>query len=475
MVANHFELEANMASIRERKTKKGIKYTVLYDYMDADGERKQKSAGTFDSKKDAEEAQLDIDLKKKRNQFITPSKETVSEFIYRWIPLRAKLKKWEYNYLDSATRLLEKHVMPCIGNIPIQEVLPFHIDSMFSELQEKRCDGPKSYNREEEDIPFLSGSTLGSIYTLVKCFFDAAVKWEVIESNPVKLDKPERDEVEDMTVWDLEMTVTALARIKHEQLHLMVHIASAHTCRNGEICGLTWDVIDVDKGLMKIDKTMQRVNKKAFNQLPKKEVFRIFPNKVGDSKSFLVLKTPKTKGSIRWLHLTKPIVEELKRRKQQVVKDKLYYGDGYTDNNLVFCMEDGSPIEPNLAERWFKKWQKRNGEELGIPIIKFHWLRHSAITLLMYLSGSDAKTVQTITGHDSAQFVFDVYNHPLMNHQKLLIEKLECAMYGNPQQTQQQNKTADLSVEDIIESIRKDPKMAQEVFTALHAEVALPA
>ena len=465
-----------MASVRKRKTKEGTKYTVLYDYTDGDGTRKQKSAGTFDTKAEAEATKLDIDLKKKRNKFINPSKETVREFIYRWIPIRAKLKKWEYSYLDSATRLLEKHAMPYIGDLTLQEVTPIHIDSMFSHLQETRCDGPKSYNKEDEQIPFLSGSTLGSIYTLVKCFFDAAVTWKLIEENPVKMLKPQREENDDMTIWDLNMIVSALASISHDKLHLMVHIASAHTCRNGEICGLTWDSVDFDKGLLKIDKTMQRINKKAFGQLPKKEVFQVFPNKVDTSKSILVLKTPKTSSSIRWLHLTQPIVEELKLRKQQVDKNKIYYGDKYNDYNLVVCQDDGTPVEPNICEKWFRKWQRRNGEKLGLPFIVFHGLRHSAITLLMILSGADTEVVKSISGHSNSKSqAFNGYDHSLMVRQKLLIQKLERVLYGTDPQIELNIDPSNLPLEHILLVIRKNPLLAQEVYSALHAEVAVTA
>jgi len=463
-----------MASIRKRRTKEGTRYTVLFDFEDENGTRKQKSAGTFKSKKDAETAVLDIDLKKRRNKFINPSMETVGEFINRWLTIRAKLKEWEFSYLQTATGLLENHVIPEIGELYIQDVTPMHIDCMFSHLQEKRCSGPKSYNMDEEQVPYLSGSTLGSIYTLVKCFFEAAVTWKLIEENPVILEKPRRNEHDDMKIWDLCTTKIALANITHEQLHLMVHIASVLTCRNGEICGLTWDVINLDKGMLKIDRTMQRVDKKVYDKLPKKEVFLIFPNKVEDSKSFLVLKTPKTSGSIRYLCLTQPIIEELKRRKQQVAKNMLYYGDNYTDNNLVFCQDDGTPVEPNLLEKWFRLWQLRN-PDLGLPFIKFHGLRHSATTLLMYLSGSDAKTVQTITGHTSAKLVFDVYNHPLMENQKLLIEKLERVMYEKSTQGDLIPETLQLSTDDILRTLRKNPLLHQEVISALRAEVAADA
>ena len=91
----------------------------------------------------------------------------------------------------------------------------------------------------------------------------------------------------------------------------------------------------------------------------------------------------------------------------------------------------------------------------------------------MYLSGSDAKTVQSITGHGSAKFVFDVYNHPLMSKQKLLVQKLEHAMYHGYQNDvplpSEETASEALSAEAILQALKKDPLMAQQVFSALHA------
>jgi len=349
----------------------------------------------------------------------------------------------------------------------MQKVRPLHIENMFSNLHQKRCEGPKSYNRPDDEIPYLSGSTIGSIYTLVKCFFEAAVSWELIEKNPVKMDKPRRDESDDTAVWDLNMITTALNHIQDNQLRLMVHIAAALTCRNGEVCGLTWEMLNLDDGMMKIEKTMQRVNKKDLELLSTKEVFLVFPNAKDSSKSMLILKTPKTKGSVRWLYLTKPIIQELQQRKQEIEKNKLYYGEDYNNYDLVFCQDNGNPIEPNLLEKRFRKWQMHN-ENLELPHIVFHGLRHSATTLLMYLSGSDAKTVQSITGHSSAKMVFDVYNHPLMNNQQRLVQKLESAMCQDnandcPDYATQNNDT----VKSLLTAIKKDPSVLKQVFSTL--------
>jgi hypothetical protein len=128
----------------------------MFDYVDANGRRKQKSAGSFDDKKSANAVALKIEMKKSRNQFVAPQNETVREFVKRWIPIRANLRRWSHSYLDSATGLLEQHVFPEIGDMPMQSVLPLHIDSLFAKLRVKRCGGCKRFNKSEETIPFLT-------------------------------------------------------------------------------------------------------------------------------------------------------------------------------------------------------------------------------------------------------------------------------------------------------------------------------
>jgi integrase len=344
-------------------------YTVLYDYLDENGEREQKSAGSFDNKTAAKDAADEIEGKKKHNLFVVPQTETVREFVDRWVPIRANLRKWSHSYLDTARLLLEKHVLSEIGHVSMQAVTPLRIDSLFAKLQAKKCDGHMYLNKPKGEIPTLSGSTLASIYTITKCFFDAAVKWKVIEENPVTLEKPSKDkdldifanwdDIETSGIWDLQMMLSALHNISDEMLHLMVHIASAHTCRNGELCGLAWDCVHLDKGGIMIKRTLQRISKKSFDELPAGDVFKIFPNKNEGSGSILVLKRPKTKGSVRWLLLTNPIIEELRRRKEQVEKDKQYYGEDYQDHGLVFCQSDGSPIEPHLVEKMWAALPQR--------------------------------------------------------------------------------------------------------------------
>ncbi|MCL2494797.1 MAG: site-specific integrase [Oscillospiraceae bacterium] len=379
-----------MASIRENKTKVGTSFTVLYDYEDGNGRRKQKSAGTFASRREAEGVQLEIELSKNRSNFIEPNDITVRELFDRWLPIRAKTKRWEASTYSSSLNMIEKHILPRIGTRQVQGINVIHIETLFAELENTRCSGPQTKNVDAYKLPFLSSSTISSIYMLLRCAFEAAVKWKLIHESPVQMDKPVRVSPE-ANFWTQDQMYAALERIEDPLLHLCVHMSLACTLREGEVSGLRMDRVDLEDGTVTVDATMQRVPRKAFDLLPQKEIYFVYPQFAGQSDSVLLLKSP------------------------------------YRDFGLLICQEDGTPAEPNLVGKWFRLWQRRSGGEL--PYLKYHELRHSSATLLYDLC-RNAKSVQGITGHASAKMVLDVYGHKHQQQQVSLTRQLESTLYS---------------------------------------------
>ena len=50
-------------------------------------------------------------------------------------------------------------------------------------------------------------------------------------------------------------------------------------------------------------------------------------------------------------------------------------------------------------------------DELGLPDVVFHSLRHTSVTYKLKLSGGDIKAVQGDSGHAQADMVTEVYGH----------------------------------------------------------------
>ena len=438
-----------MASVQKRKDK----YVVIYDYKDNKDIRKQKWK-SFDTKPEAVKFKNEIESSKIHNNFINPTNVTVSEFFDEWLRIHAQ-SNWQYKTYLMSKSLIDTHIIPSLGDINIQKLTPKEVEKFINQLRFKKISTPS--NREEHEIPYLSPTTIAHIHTLLKSAFEKAIEWKILSENPVTCKKPTRAKV-DTTIWDVNEVQTALHDITHEQLHLAVHLSFICSLRVGEALALTWDCINIDKSIISINKTLQRTTKDSINLLPNDNLNYMFPSRTADSKSVLILKSPKTSSSDRTVYITNELKRELMNRKRQIESDKQYYGKKYTDYNLVFALEDGYPVEPKLCEKWFNKWKEKSSCEL--PDITFHEIRHSSTTYKLSLTGGDIKSVQGDTGHANADMVVNRYSHIQDKARRNMADLLEKDFYNKADE--------DTDIETLLQIINKNPEIQKqllEIFT----------
>jgi integrase len=88
---------------------------------------------------------------------------------------------------------------------------------------------------------------------------------------------------------------------------------------------------------------------------------------------------------------------------------------------LVFATQKGILVIPsNLRRRSFEPLL----EKAELPVIRFHNLRHTCVTLLSS-SNVDPKIVSEILGHAIIVITLDTYSHVLPNMQKGAARALE--------------------------------------------------
>ena len=88
-------------------------------------------------------------------------------------------------------------------------------------------------------------------------------------------------------------------------------------------------------------------------------------------------------------------------------------GRELTDDDLVFCSPDGSPLLPNSITHAFIKMVRR----LDLRGIRFHDLRHTHATLMLR-QGVNIKALQERLGHSTIPTTLDVYAHVTAGMQK---------------------------------------------------------
>ena len=449
-----------MASIVRR----GKSVAVVYTYTGLDGKKKQKWETVSEENAEARKREIELDIL--RNELILPQNITVEQFLHKWVEVYAP-EHWAYNTFASNQSMIKNHIIPYIGSKQMQELTQFDIESLYNLLRKVKVRGAKSYNKSEDDIPNLSSTTIRHVHGILVPAFEKAVDWGIIRSSPIKCDAPKKNKPK-VVIWTPKMLSGALSDMKTESkwylLRLALHTSFIATTRNGETVGLTWDCLDFDNDRLEVDKTLQRINKKAFEFLPKDDLIFVFPEKNPGSKSILVLKEPKTETSKRFLYMTAPLKEELLERKRQVELQKQLLGENYNDYNLVFCLDNGDPIEPKLLERWFKKWQKRQPEG-KYPEIVFHGIRHSSITYKLYMSRGDYKAVQGDSGHATSVMVTDEYAHMEDKRRHDLSKKIESGFYSAKGQVKEDGKLAELI--RLIEKLDDDDNTVDAIINLL--------
>ena len=161
--------------------------------------------------------------------------------------------------------------------------------------------------------------------------------------------------------------------------------------RIGEVCGLQWKDLDIEAGVIRVNKTVQRINLTDGNT----------------HEYYISVDTPKTPSSIREIPLSgelKSIIRPLK---------KVLTPDYYVISGA------GQPLEPRQYRTYFKKVLQL----LEIPTVRFHALRHSFATRCIE-SKCDYKTVTAILGHASISPTLDLYVHPGYAEKRKCIDRL---------------------------------------------------
>jgi integrase len=173
--------------------------------------------------------------------------------------------------------------------------------------------------------------------------------------------------------------------------NLGIYICLSTGIRIGEICALTWNDMDTENGIISVRKTIQRIY--------------IIEN--GTRHTELLLDTPKTKNSIREIPMTKDLLKILKPLKKIV------------NSNFFVLTNDAKATEPRTYRNYYKKMM----ENLNIPELKFHGLRHSFATRCIE-SNCDYKTVSVILGHSNISTTLNLYVHPNLEQKKKCIEQM---------------------------------------------------
>lgn len=453
-----------MASI----VKRGKNYSVVYSYVNDLGVTKQKwqSCPTY---KDAQRTKVEIEHDLMMGTFVAPVKQTVTEFMKEFVTLYGS-QKWGISMYSSSCGLISNYIVPIIGHLEVQSITPRTVDMYIQTL---RKTPPVSNKMHKASTKYVQDQTIEKIIKLLRCAFKQAVRWELIGKNPFDNAILPRTRYKERDIWDADMIRTALDACSNPMLYLSMNLAFACSLRIGEILGLTWDNVHIsdediaaDDAWIYVDKEIARATQAAIDVIGEKDIYHIFSPVMGNTKTRIVLKKPKTDSSVRKVWLPKTVAYILRKwqDKQNEIIEML--GDEYQNFNLVLAQSNGRPVDQRMIEKDFNKLK----EKAGLPNVVFHSLRHSSTTYKLKLNHGDLKATQGDTGHAEIDMITKVYAHILDEDRKINAQKFENSFYSSldlrkVKAPQENSSSFDLA--ELIRQLQSSPELASALAALL--------
>ena len=171
--------------------------------------------------------------------------------------------------------------------------------------------------------------------------------------------------------------------------------------RLGEVLGLQWKDVDLDRQFLSILRALQRLD------------------------GGVQLVEPKSERSRRQLPLSGVVMQALVRHRATQNRERLVAGSRWASTDFVFTSTIGTPLDAANVRKDFH----RILEKAELPRMRVHDLRHSFATLLLAL-GEHPKVVQEMLGHSQVSLTLDTYSHliPSLGLKERAVERLDSVL-----------------------------------------------
>lgn len=358
----------------------GWSWGFVVDVAPPGAKRRQRMRTGFATKAEALEAMAKLQADLARGTAVDPSRITVAEYLTGWLetvrPPTLRPGAWA-----SCEMHVRCYIAPRIGETPLQRLDRPTVKAMYADLRKSgRVRGGGS----------LSAKTVHNVHlTLHKALADA-VDDRLLVRNPA--DRAHRlpkggDEVPAWTASELRRFLE-WAEEHEPRWHPLWRLASYSGMRRGELLGLHWRELDLDKARVHVIHTRVKGD-------------------VGVEDG-----SPKSNRGRRVIDLDARTIDVLREHQAHQLEERAHFGDKYADLDLVFCRPDGHALHPDVMSQTFN----RHVRKVGVPVIPPHGMRHTHATLPL-IAGVPLHVVSRRLGHASETFTAQVYAHVLPGQQ----------------------------------------------------------
>lgn len=302
---------------------------------------------------------------------------------YQWLSsVRIKNKIPTYIKYEN---IITNHLIPAFGSYEMAEIDTLKINNFIMVKSEKG---------KINSSGGLSPKSVKDIICVLKQLIKYAKSLNIEVNSNLSITEPRTLKKEIPILSKENQKVLESYLYAHMDLLTLGILITLYTgLRLGEVCSLTKNDIDLTNNIIKVTKTMQRIKN---------------PDKQSESKTIILIDTPKSISSIRSI----PIPAFLAPTMQDLLS-------GLSPDSYILTGFENKFIEPRNYENIFKRILK----ECRIEDIHFHALRHTFATRAVE-ANFDIKTLSELLGHSNVSITLNKYVHSSMELKKKNMDKL---------------------------------------------------
>lgn len=322
-------------------------------------------------------------------QPITSGRGTsIEAYLEQWITgtlaSRVQSGRLKASTADSYADIARRHIVPGLGRVHLDKLTPVRLREWLTAKQTETSARGRP----------LSSRTVAYCHAVLRKALADAVRDELIGRNVALLVEPpvvRRSERKPLTKAEAKKLLETMADDCHRTLWLLMLGVGL---RRGEALGLRWDDVDLDAGIIRVRRSLQRL------------------------RGQLVEVDPKTAASTAPVALPAPVVAALRQHRHEQAVARMA-ATAWVDARLVFTTKIGTALEPrNLNRAWAALC-----ERAGVRQLRVHDLRHAAATFML-AAGVDLKVIQSTLRHSRLATTADVYAHVLEEVQRAAADRM---------------------------------------------------
>ena len=365
-----------------RKRSSGSWQLIINLGRDKHGVRRRKTETVHGTKAQAEKRLREL-LSDLDRGIKPPERISVREWLQVWMEelispnLRQSTK-------ERYQRAINRHIVPRLGRIQLDQLTPGQIQRLESELLERG----------------MSPGGVQLVHNVLSGALKYAVRMDRIIRNPIdRVTRPSyrKPEVSPPEMDDVRQLL-ALAETQGHYLWPCMHLIAFTGLRRGEALALEWDSIDLDQGRLLVKASLARTGELG-----------------------LIIELPKTKAGERVVDLDTGTVDVLRRHKahQEYLAAELRI----QPSQIVFPRQGGGWLSPNTLTRTVGQL----GREAGCDNMSVRNLRHFHATVALQ-TGQNVVVISKRLGHSDVTMTYNTYAHVLPGWQKEAAEAFAQAM-----------------------------------------------